>query len=438
MTKISEETIQPKPVLRQDIEARKSYLDFTEKDVKALLELKPIIEENLEFLVNSFYQKLLAHERTRVYFKDEATVERLKSAQRGYLRSLVSGSYEEEYFRSRVKIGQIHNIIHLTPCFYLGAYSLYQRMIYPLIFRAFHPDCEKIQAAVLALEKIFNLDMQLAITAYSAAYNEELTLLNRGLEAAKRDLELQVEKRTEELANKNEELATINAELEAFVYTVSHDLKAPIITMTGFSNLLLEQYSDCLDDKGKDYLDRIQKNVKRMDRLIYDLLKLSRISYESKEWSEVDFQKIVQEARDTLHQKIVDSGMDIVLKPPLPRIYCDETRLTEVMINLLDNAIKYRGNNSNPRVEISVREKGDSYEFCVQDNGLGIAPEYCTQAFELFQSLHREGQEESTGVGLCIVKRIIEKHHGKVWLESGKGKGAAVFFTLPKWKQPNP
>lgn len=435
MSEIENKKITNKHGTPEEIEAKKVYLDFTESDLKALLSLKPIIEENLESLVNGFYLKLLRLDDTRRFFKDEATVERLKLAQRRYLISLVSGSYDEEYFLSRVKIGQVHHLIRLTPCLYLGAYSLYQRMIFPLIFKAFGSDYEKIQKAILALEKIINLDMQLAINAYSEAYNEELTLLNQGLEVAKRDLEGQVAKRTQELAAKNEELTMMNSELEAFVYTISHDLKAPVVTMTGFSSLLLERYSDCLDEKGRDYLNRIHKNVKRMDRLIHDLLKLSRISYETHEYSKVDFQQIVHEASDTLQQKISDSGIEIILRPPLPNIFCEETRLTEVMVNLLDNAIKFRGNNSNPRVEISAQEKEDYYEFCVRDNGIGIEPEYSTKAFELFQSHHESCQEESTGVGLSIVKRIIEKHQGKVWLESKKGEGASVFFTLPKWKQ---
>ncbi|MBI4595661.1 MAG: GHKL domain-containing protein [Candidatus Tectomicrobia bacterium] len=429
---MNEKTIEILPISREEIEDRKAYLDFTERDLQALTELKPIIEDNLDYLVEGFYQKLLKWERTRAFFKDEATVNRLKLAQRNYLMSLVAGEYDEDYFQSRVKIGKIHNIIKLIPWFYLGAYNLYHRLIYPLIFRAYYPDSEKIEETILALDKIMNLDTQLAMETYFEAYKGELTQLNQQLEEANKYLEMQVAKRTEELERKNQELSAINSDLEAFVYTVSHDLKAPILTMHGFTNLLLESYSDCLDDKGKDYLDRISKNVKRMDSLIGNLLKLSRIRYETHEYAEVSFQKIIEEACETLHKKLVDSGMEVVLREPLPTIYCDEIRLTEVMVNLLDNAIKYRKVDAQGRVEVSARETGHDHEFCVRDNGTGVDPEYADKVFELFQCFHEGCQGESTGVGLSIVKRIIEKHRGKVWLESKMGEGAAFFFTLPK------
>jgi len=228
------------------------------------------------------------------------------------------------------------------------------------------------------------------------------------------------------------ELQQRKEELESLIYSISHDLKAPVASLEGYSSLLLEEYKDKLDAEGRHYLERMKKNINQMTMLIQDLLELSRIGKMMSPPKEVPASEIIQEVLDELRFQIEKRGIELVVAENLPSIYCDRKRMEIVFSNLIDNSIKYMGDTQDPKIEIGYEDKGDVHLFFVKDNGIGIEEKYHDKIFVLFQRLHDLRDVEGTGVGLTIVKKIIESHHGTITVSSQKGKGATFFFTLPK------
>lgn len=233
-----------------------------------------------------------------------------------------------------------------------------------------------------------------------------------------------------------EELRKKNEELENFVYVVSHDLKVPMISLQGFTSVLLEDYHEKLGEEGRRYLERIKANTRHMEVLILDLLALSRIGWVVNPFKDVSSLEIVKRLFRNLKQRLEKNRIDISVGDILPTIHCDEDRMYQVFENLLLNAIKFIGEVENPKIEIGYEDKDEFHQFYVRDNGIGIDPKYHRKIFEIFQRLKEIEDEEGTGIGLVIVERIVKNHGGKVWVESEKGKGATFYFTLAKTPSP--
>jgi PAS domain S-box-containing protein len=241
-------------------------------------------------------------------------------------------------------------------------------------------------------------------------------------------------KHTEEkLSQRKNELEKANLELDSFVYTASHDLRAPLRGIAGFSLLLEKDYKEKLDDRGQDFLNEIRKGVNRMTKLIEDLLALSRITRIQNPYKIVDISKSVSEAIGRLEYDIKKMHVELIIQEHLPFVYCDQIKITEVFVNLINNAIKFSSKNTvNPKIEISFLEKKESWEFYVSDNGIGIDPKFHEQIFGLFKRLHAEKEYEGTGAGLNIVQRIIEEHGGIIKVKSEPNKGSTFLFSIPK------
>jgi len=240
----------------------------------------------------------------------------------------------------------------------------------------------------------------------------------------------EVQKLNEELQARVQELEARNTELTQFTYTVSHDLKSPLVTINGYLGFIeQDSRSGNLERLEKD-TRRIQAAVNKMDALLTELLELSRIGRMMNTPEDVPFAEIVQDALDLVHGRIELCGATVQIQPKLPTVHGDRQRLIEVLQNLIDNAAKYMGNQIDPRIEIGQQGmEEDKPIFFVRDNGLGIAPEYQEQIFGLFNKL--DSTSEGTGIGLALVKKIVEVHDGRVWVESTVGKGSTFYFTLP-------
>jgi len=256
--------------------------------------------------------------------------------------------------------------------------------------------------------------------------------------------EISERKRVEEALKRNEQklealltvLAAKNAELETFVYSVSHDLKTPIVTIEGFIGALREDFGALITKDGEKYLNYMSDAARKMELLINDLLELSRIGRLTVKKSEVPFADLVREVLKTLQPRIEERGVQVSIAENLPLVYGERKYLAQVMENLLTNAVKYVGKeNPSPRIEVGAREQDDQKVFFVRDNGIGIEKIYFDKIFEVFQRLpSAKNISEGTGIGLAIVKRIIENHGGRIWLESEPGKGTTFFFTLKETK----
>ena len=226
----------------------------------------------------------------------------------------------------------------------------------------------------------------------------------------------------------------MNLELDSFVYTASHDLKAPLRAVSSFATFLEEDYKDKLDDKGRDHLNEIRKGADRMNGLIDDLLTLSRISRIQNPYEDVDINQLIQPVIERLKYDIEKFQVDLVIPKDLPVVHCGRVKIAEAFVNLIGNAVKFSSKNTqaHPKVEVGYRASDKDHEFYVRDNGIGIDPQYHEQIFDIFKRLHTTEEYEGTGTGLSIVKRVINDHGGKIWLESKLGKGATFYFTIPK------
>jgi light-regulated signal transduction histidine kinase (bacteriophytochrome) len=219
-------------------------------------------------------------------------------------------------------------------------------------------------------------------------------------------------------------------EMESFAYSVSHDLRSPLRAIDGFSQILVDEYSDKFDQEGWRVLNVIRENTKKMDQLISDLLALSRISRVEFSASSIDMSSLVNTVIQEFTTNKVISADTIIVKELLP-VMGDHNLLRQVWINLIDNAIKYSRNHPDSKVEIGSYREDKSNVFYVRDEGVGFNPAYSHKLFGVFQRLHKASEFEGSGVGLAIVQRIIIRHHGKVWAESKPGNGATFYFSLP-------
>lgn len=257
-----------------------------------------------------------------------------------------------------------------------------------------------------------------------------LTLFNTRLRTLVR---AQTKDLTQEVADRKArevELEGKNAELERFTYTVSHDLKSPLITIKGFAGSLLKDFRNGRHDRLERDLQRITEAADKMGALLNDLLELSRIGRMLNPPTACSMQEIVLEAVRALEESIIQSRVELQIQPGLPDVMVDRIRMVEVLQNLIENAIKYRGEQLSLRIEIGMQEQTPhGPAFYVRDNGMGIEETYLETVFGLFNKL--DTHSDGTGIGLALVRRIIEFHGGQVWAESaGPGHGSTFYFTL--------
>jgi signal transduction histidine kinase len=243
-----------------------------------------------------------------------------------------------------------------------------------------------------------------------------------------------VEQKKVEVEEQKKMLEEVNKELDSFVYTASHDLRAPLRGISSFASFLEEDYSNKLDEQGKDFLKEIREGTDRMNQLIEDLLMLSRISRIKNPYEDTNINELLRSVIKRIEFDIKDKKVDLRIQESMPTIRCDRIKLSEVFLNLVNNAIKFssKNNKENPIVAVGYLDEGQSHKFYVKDNGIGIDPKYHSQVFGLFKRLHTSKEYEGTGAGLSIVKRVVDDHGGKIWIDSGLGKGATFYFTIPK------
>jgi PAS domain S-box-containing protein len=232
---------------------------------------------------------------------------------------------------------------------------------------------------------------------------------------------------------RTEELARSNRDLEQFAYVASHDLQEPLRAVGGFVGLLRMQLQESLDTKQLEYMDFATDGVSRMQSLINGLLEYSRVGRRGGAPEPTDSKTSLEHAVAHLGARIKETGAEVTADD-LPTIHADATQLTQLFQNLISNAIKFRSDQP-PQVHISAKRQDDSWQFAVADNGIGIEPQYTERIFQIFQRLHTREQYPGTGIGLAICKKIIERHGGKIWVESKPEKGSTFYFTIPDKKE---
>jgi len=242
-----------------------------------------------------------------------------------------------------------------------------------------------------------------------------------------------VEEKKAQLEDQHKLLEEANRELDSFTHTVSHDLQAPLRGVESFATFLEEDYKDKLDAQGQEYVKEIKDGTKRMGTLIKDLLTLSRISRIKNPFEEVDINTIIETVVKRIEFDIKKHGVTMNVNKMMPTIVCDRIKLTEVFLNLINNAIKFSSKQEKkPVVDVGYSDEGNAYQFFVKDNGIGIPKKFHEKVFGIFQRLHSQDEFEGSGAGLGIVKKVVDDHKGRVWIESEEGQGTTFLFTIPK------
>ena len=241
----------------------------------------------------------------------------------------------------------------------------------------------------------------------------------------------QLDHYNKELYGKNQELEryiTSNSELEKFAYIASHDLREPLRSLTGFAQLLQKRNKGNLSLESEEFIDNIIQGAQRMNTLVNGLLEYSRIATSGKPFTTVNLMHLIKKVKSDLKVNIEETDTELVVFD-LPEINCDELQMRQLLQNLISNAIKFRGDRA-PIIKVSSEENESYWKFKIEDNGIGLDMKYKEQVFQIFTRLHSQEQYQGSGIGLSVCKKIVERHGGRIWLESTVGKGTSVYFTV--------
>lgn len=391
---------------------RLAFIEFDARDVELLHDLEDLFRARLDEITERFYQHLLAFEETRKVFKDEAMIRRLVEAQKTYLMQMVQGPYDAVYFERRWRIGYIHNAIRVEPHWFIGAFQLYHRILYPIILERYKGDAQAMVEHILALDKIMNLDMQLGVQSCYIHYDATMSKLR-------------------ELNSKIEAASTAKSQ---FLANMSHEFRTPLNAIIGFAEVLQDKIPGPLNADQLEYLGDIHDGGQLLLRLINDVLDLSKVEAGRLElfYETFPIAQMVRETITTLRGLAEKKGINIQknLPPDLGMITADQIRFKQVLYNLLSNALKFTDAGE---ITVSAMLENQQLHLMVADTGIGIRAEDLDRIFVEFSQVDASysRRHEGTGLGLALSKRLVEAHGGRIWVDSTIGVGSTFHVVLP-------
>ncbi|VAX36444.1 hypothetical protein MNBD_UNCLBAC01-485 [hydrothermal vent metagenome] len=434
---IDQDILSARHIVQKEIEKAKDKASFEElKEAEDfLLRIEKIhrsyesVTENIFQAINTGTYSMSFDDIKKIERKEKSLafeIESLLEFVQGFTKkSVEQAKYEERETRKALWLGVMGSII-------LGFL-----MVFSIRRSIAHPLKDLVNAAHHVGEGKFDLYLDASSRDEIGDVSRAFNMMAKKLE----DLNKELEQKNQILGSsltvtksQKQDLEKINKELDNFVYTVSHDIRAPLVGITGYGAYLENQYKDTLDAKGQKCVTGITRGAERLRRLIDDLLELTRIARIKNPFEKASVNQIVQTVVDRLEFNIQEAGVELKIQRDIPEIICDRIKLTEVFSNLIGNAVKFfsKIQEDKPCIEVGYIEQKDFHEFFVKDNGIGIAPEHHQEVFSIFKRLHNSQEYAGTGAGLSIVKGVIEDHGGKIWIESQLGKGATFRFTISK------
>jgi signal transduction histidine kinase len=285
-------------------------------------------------------------------------------------------------------------------------------------------------------QNILRNSLKQSSTLKKSSNNQEVNFLNEmtGLNNELVNTHRKLVNQNAEITSLNSRLQDVNAELEQFTYVASHDLKEPLRMVNSFMTLLKNKYGNLLDEKAHDYINFAIDGGLRMNKMINDLLELSRITHQNIAREAVDINDIVRDVTANIFKLVEENHAEIIIESTLPILPVIKSDITRLLQNLVSNAIKFRKKGTNPIIRINAKEQSNQWLFSIADNGIGIEQEKFKKIFEIFARLHSSKTHEGSGIGLAICKKIAEKNGGKIWIASEEGIGSIFYFTILKTK----
>jgi signal transduction histidine kinase len=378
----------------QDLGLRRRFLCLQPADEQLLGELREPIERRAEALVEAFYQHLLAFEPVRHLLAEPKTVERLKGIQRDYLRSLTAGARGREYLQQRQRIGRVHELLGLHPQWYLGAYGIYLDTLAAVVMDRFAADPDRACRAMGTLTKMMLLDAQIVLDAYFQTRQQKAV------------------ERTEHLAAVGELAASI-----------AHEVRNPLAGMKGAIEVLRRSFA--VDERQREVMDELVAQIVRLENLVRDLLTFAHPSTLSRQ--RVQLHALLERALRLVRDEAGMNGIRVVrdFPPGTGAVLGDAQQLEQVFLNLIHNAIQAMEDGGT--LEVSTRAERDHVSISFRDTGKGIAPAVLPNIFQPFFTTKHRG----SGLGLSIVRKIIEAHDGEIEVASEPGVGTTATLTLP-------
>jgi signal transduction histidine kinase len=409
-----------------DWQIRKEYLKLTEEEEAGLRSLQPLMAQHVDELVDTFYRHLLSFEDTRRLLTDELIATRLKDAQKRYLLSLVTGPYDRAYMEDRVKIGEVHDRIGLTPQWYLGAYALYLNLLHPLIFKEFRNKPAQCQFLRIAMTKVVFLDIQLAIEAYIRKSSEKLEFANRQLAELSRELERSLSRKKEDLLQTQEQLRQTErlAELGTLASGMAHEIGTPMNVILGRAEYLIQRTQEEQTKKG---LETIVAQVERITKIMNQLLTFAR--RRPSERRPIDLKRTVRDCLEIMSERITRHGIEVEtdFEAALPPVHADQDHMSQVLLNLFINALQAMPEGG--RLRVGLAGTDSRVTITVADSGHGISSEHLSKIFDPFFTTKEVGK--GTGLGLTVVHGIIQEHGGSITAKSEPGQGTTFTISLP-------
>jgi signal transduction histidine kinase len=378
--------------------------------------------------LEAFPQLTSVIEQMRTMQDPETAVQRQEESRELLRRAMVDGEWAAYLAHTR-QMGAGYARADLTFDVWSAAIASIRPLMVERLLKAYGSDPKRFAAATNAMGHFLDAALAVIGDEYMKVREEIIREVTADAEAH-RKAEERIQALNEELQREVAERTVSNRELEAFSYTVSHDLRAPLRAINGFVEAMVEDHRDELSEDARVYLDDIADNARQMAQLIEDLLAFSRLSRKLPRLVRVNPTAIAKAALETVERATEPSSPVKVKIDRMPAARADPALLGQVYVNLLGNAIKFSRNQPRPEVTVGHQNGGGPTTYFVKDNGVGFDPAYADKLFGVFQRLHAADEFEGTGVGLAIVQRIVHRHGGRVWAESKPGEGAAFFFTL--------